>query len=248
MEVLVYDGSFVGYLTLLSFLIEREALLKANILNQRLDKRSQALLFYKRIHSDEERARALLEKVHTFCGFEYRRKLFIYYLCDSARLEKPLARVLKRVFTRKGSVEDLTDEDVILLYRVEREFFRERHRFYGLLRFIQVPEGPLIAVFEPKYNVLPKLYQHFVRRFPNEDFIIIDRKRGLVFSYLRRKGSLFWVDELEIELDPKVDPVIALWQRYFKEIAVEERISHERQRSRLPLRVRKFLPEFWSKE
>lgn len=67
---------------------------------------------------------------------------------------------------------------------------------------------------------------------------------NLVSTNLQGRNQLFWVDGLEIELDFKRDPDISLWRVFFREIAVPERVSYERQRSRVSLRVRKFLPEF----
>ncbi len=246
MESLIYDGTFVGFLNLLHYLETRQDLTRhIPIWNKRLHPEAKGLLFYKEIPSDIEVAYKYLEVLIKLFGSHIKDKLFLYYLCDTAKIEWPLLKVIGKAREKRNIWQDLTDEDIIKLQATEREFYRERHRFYGLLRFFQIPEGPLIAPFEPKFNVLPKLYPHFVRRFPRENFIIVDVRRKLVFTHLQGVNQLFWVDGLEVELDLKGDPFISLWRDFFREIAVPERVSFKRQRSRVPLRVRKFLPEFW---
>lgn len=248
MESLIYDGTFVGFLNLLHYLLHSPNLSpKTPILNRRLHPEAKGLLFYREIPSREELAREFLVTLEESLGSEVKEKIFLYYLCDTAELEWPLTRVILKARQRRDIFQNITDDDVIKLHSSEREFYRERHRFYGLLRFYQIPRGPLIAPFEPKFNVLPKLFPHFVRRFPKEDFIIVDMKRNLVFTYHRGERRLFWVENFELEIDASLDPYIALWRKYFSEIAVPERLSYERQRSKVPLRVRKFLPEFWEK-
>lgn len=246
MEVLLYDGTFPGFLTVLNYLLSSdEPLENFDVRNRRIDKNSEAILFLREIRTSEDLAKSLLDDLIANFGLSFREEIFVYYLCDVARLEIPLARVLKKAKGRRDFFENLLDDDVLALYRAKREFYRERHRFYGLLRFFKAPSGTLFAIFEPKYNLLPKLYPHFVKRFPREDFVILDKVRSLVFFYLNGKKDLFWAEDLKLEFDLTEDPFLELWKSYFREIAVPERISNERQRKRLPLRLRKFLPEFW---
>lgn len=245
MPNLYYDGTFEGFLCLIYKLIfEGLDLNSVKVENLRLSP-WKGDLFSERVKTDPERARTFYRGLKESLPKELFDKIYIYYLCDTAKLELPLAKVLLKVKENPNAWRDITSEEVIRLYRAEREFRRERHRWLGLLRFVELPEGVLFALFEPKFNVLPRICLHFSRRFPNERFIIFDSLRGLLFNHRERRGELLWVESLNIEVPKNVDPYVYLWRSYFKDIAIPERENFKRQLSKLPSRVRRFLPETW---
>lgn len=244
MEVLSYDGTFNGFLSVLLYLLrDPKKLSQAQVVNLKINPNSAHILMHQLNYSREE-----ISKFYNYLKNslepDFFKKLFLYYLCDGAKIEIHVARAIYLSKKNSKIYKDLTQEDIIKLYQAEKAFFRERHRFLGLLRFIELPDKTLVATFKPKYNVLPKLYSHFLRRFINENFIIFDALRNLVFFYRNKKGRLVFVEGLELEINYEVDPLVRLWKKYFDSIAVSERINLERQRQRLPLRFREFLPEF----
>ncbi|NSW75948.1 MAG: TIGR03915 family putative DNA repair protein [Candidatus Atribacteria bacterium] len=246
MSVVVYDGTFEGFLTLLAVLFPEERSLEGlRIENERLAPR-ESDLFAEHIITQPELARAFYGQLRKTIPREVFQKLPLFYLCDQARVEIPLIRVLRASTKRPSIWKDLTNEHNMHLYRAERAFHRERHRWLGLLRFVELENRLLFARFEPSLNVLPQLSQHFTRRFPNENFLIFDSRRKLLFSFQHQRGTLLWVDDLKLSKSPGEDPFARLWQTYFTEIAVPERKNYTRQRGKLPLRVRPFLTEFWS--
>lgn len=244
MEVLSYDGTFHGFLSVLLYLLkDPKRLFQTKVINLRIEPNSGSIFTHSLSYSQEE-VKKFYYHLKKILEPDFFKKLFLYYLCDGAKIEISLARVIYLSAKDPDIYRNITQEDVIKLYQAERAFFRERHRFLGLLRFIEMPDKTLVATFKPKYNVLPKLYFHFVRRFPNENFIILDVLRKLAFFYRNKKGRFLFVDGLEVEINYEVDPFIRLWKGYFDSIAVSERINPERQKQRLPLRFREFLPEF----
>lgn len=245
MPSLYYDGTFEGFLCLIQRLLSEEIDLNSvKVENLRLSP-WKGDLFSESVNTDSERARIFYKSLKERLPRELFDRIYIYYLCDTAKLELPLAKVLLKVRENPNAWRDITSEEVIRLYRAEREFRRERHRWLGLLRFVELPQGILFALFEPKFNVLPKINSHFTRRFPNESFIIFDSLRGLLFEHRGRRGELLWVEGLKIEVPKDVDPYVYLWRNYFRDIAIPERESPSRQLSKLPSRVRRFLPEMW---
>ncbi len=244
-EFLSYDGTFRGFLSLLYYLLNTPNLLlekKIKIFNQRLHK--EFLFSPKEVFLDLKVIKEFYLSLEKTLSQELFKKLFLYYLCDTANLELLVARVIHKTLRFPNYYKNLSKEEVIKLYQTEKAFYRERHRYYGLLRFISLPDKTLVAQFNPKFNILPKMYSFFVKRFPQENFLIFDRTRNLVFIYKNQQKYLFWVEGLEIELKEEIDPLVNLWKTYFKEIAIPERINFNRQRNRLPLRYRNFLPEF----
>ncbi|MCS7279344.1 MAG: TIGR03915 family putative DNA repair protein [Thermodesulfobacteriaceae bacterium] len=246
MKIFYYDGTLEGFLTLLHLLVlKKEFLQEVLIKNLRIFPK-ESNLFAEYIPTNFELAKKFNFYLKNILPEEFYKKIYLYYLCDTSQLEMPLVRVLRKlIYENKNFYKNLLDEDINKLYKAEKSFHREKHRFLGLLRFIELPDKTLWAKFAPKFNLLPKLWNHFVRRFPKENMIIFDTLRKLIFIYREKNKGLFWIDGLEIEILPTIDPFIKLWQTYFREIAVPERKSYKRQRERLPLRFRKFLPEFY---
>lgn len=245
MLTIYYDGSFDGFLTLLSdFILENRPIDNIKIHNLIFVK-SQNELFYEEVVSQPAKAKNFYCYLKRNLPREFFEKIYIYYLCDTASVELSLIKVLRQIEKNPNIWQDFSYDEVIKLHKAERSFYRERHRWLGFMRFIELPNRVLFAKFEPKFNVLPKLWTHFVRRFPNEKIIIFDSLRKLLFLYKERKKALIWVDNFEIEFSAHTDPFINLWKNYFLKIAIPERQSYERQRSKIPLSVRKFLPEFW---
>lgn len=246
MSALVYDGTFEGFLTLLAVLFLQERPPEGlKVVNERLAPEGNEL-FTEYIPTQPQLAQEFYRKLKTMLPQEVFQKLPLFYLCDQAQVEIPLLLLLRESTKQPWIWKDLTNAHVLHLYRAERTLHREHHRWLGLLRFVELQNRLLFARFEPSCNVLPRLCQHFVRRFPNENFLILDSRRKLLFSFQKKRSSLLWVDALQLDLPPREDQFAKLWQTYVAEIAVPERKSYPRQRGRLPLRVRPFLTEFWS--
>lgn len=247
MQIIYYDGTFEGFLTVLQkFAFERYPIEGVNLKNRRIIT-FDGELFYNEIKTDKESAKKFYHSLRKFSSKEFFKKIYLFYLCDFANIEIPLIRILRIIDKENEIWKNLSNSDSVKLYNAERTFNREKHRWLGLLRFIELPERILFAKFEPKFNVLPMISSHFVKRLPNEKFIIFDSLRKLVFTYKNRKKDLFWADGFDLKVSSDVDSFVQLWRCYFVESAIPERFSYERQRNRLPLRFRKFMPEFLDK-
>lgn len=248
MQIIYYDGTFEGFLTVLQkFAFERYPIEGINFKNRRIINFDMEL-FYNEIKTDKELAQKFYKTLRGILPDEFFKKIYLFYLCDFANIEIPLIRILRTIDKENEICENLSNSDSIKLYNALRTFNREKHRWLGLLRFIELPERILFAKFELKFNVLPMIFSHFVKRLPNEKFIIFDSLRKLVFTYRNRKRDLFWADGFDLEVSTDVDNFVKLWRCYFVGCSVPERFSYERQKNKLPLRFRRFMPEFLDKD
>ncbi|MCS7241564.1 MAG: TIGR03915 family putative DNA repair protein [Candidatus Caldatribacterium sp.] len=248
MQILRYDGTFDGFLGVLErlYALNDDVLKKGvDVVNERVFPEKKNLLFGEKIAADPKTAWQFYKYLRSIAPRVIFEKLYLYYLCDTACLEIPLALVLKRSRTYPELWKNITDCDVLRLHKAERGLHREKHRWLGLLRFVDLGQGVLLARFEPTYNVLPLIRTHFVKRFPNETFFIVDTLRNLLFAHQRGREELLWVNNLRITTPVGSDPLVSLWKTYFAEVAIPERCNVVRQRRKLPLRFRQFLPEFW---
>lgn len=246
MSIYLYDGTWEGFLTLiykLTFEVS-ENLSKIKVYNERLLRGRGKLLLGERIEASESLVKRLKENILKIGGRKLLREVYYWYLCDRAGLEGATAKCLRvaegdpEIFQRPHVIEAL------YLQRAKKALFRERHRWLGFLRFFVPEDGVLFASFEPENNLLPLIGRHFTKRFPKEKIFIVDTLRGILFLGKAHTTAFIYLEDWEISLKAIRDPFVELWKSYFNQIAVPERVNLKRQQSRVPLKVRFFLPEF----
>jgi hypothetical protein len=124
-------------------------------------------------------------------------------------------------------------------YKVNREIDRLR----GLLRFSPDSEGVYIARCAPDHFVLPELADHFLRRFGETPWVIIDERRGLALVR-RRDMAPELVDASALPTAPAEGAAWEeLWRTYHRSINNEGRKNPGLQRQFMPVRYWKYLTE-----
>ncbi|MHB1452452.1 MAG: TIGR03915 family putative DNA repair protein [Saccharofermentanales bacterium] len=142
---------------------------------------------------------------------------------------------------------------------------RETHRYMGLLRFrkLHIPstaaasisadidkiqvrdaDGVYYAEFEPGTDCLPLLAEHFSGRFTGRPFIIADRKRSRCLFHLSSSSWTITDADPDFFRALSTDTIYEeLWQKYFKCLAIPERINPGLQSSNMPKKYWKYLVE-----
>ena len=99
----------------------------------------------------------------------------------------------------------------------------ERHLLLGFLRFSEI-DGSLVASIQPKNYILPYLQSHFCSRYMTENFLIFDRTHKAALVYQDRCAKIISLDELVLpEISENEQNFRALWQRFYKTIAITAR-------------------------
>lgn len=141
-------------------------------------------------------------------------------------------------------MEALSNPYVMRVMELARKVDNEAHLFTGVLRFHDVGKF-LYSEIEPKCNVLPKIMEHFEDRYPNEHYVIYDKKKQMALVHPAYQQSFFvYGDEWNINLTQCTDYFEALWKEYFTHIAIKERHNPTCQNHLLPKWYRKHMPEF----
>ncbi|MCL2718690.1 MAG: TIGR03915 family putative DNA repair protein [Lachnospiraceae bacterium] len=146
---------------------------------------------------------------------------------------------------------NLADPYVLKVFELDRFSGRETHLLTGFIRFQELENGILYSRIGPKNNVLTFLMPHFADRFPMENFVIHDEKRGL-YGLHPQKKKWYVVTEAEgFEFNPadhtySEDEAIysELFTMFFHTIAIEDRKNPKLHRNILPLRYREYMVEF----
>lgn len=139
------------------------------------------------------------------------------------------------------------------IFEISRAYGNEAHYYLEFLRFQEISKEPslLLAVIEPRHQIIPMVTDHFADRFPSEWFIIYDKTHREA-SFHNADGN--WevrilskdeADKLE-ELTEEQEEYVDLWKTFFENIAIVERKNKNLQRNMLPLHYRKHMTEFIS--
>ncbi|MBQ8280727.1 MAG: TIGR03915 family putative DNA repair protein [Roseburia sp.] len=141
-------------------------------------------------------------------------------------------------------VEDMADPYVMRVMELSRKVDNESHLFCGFVRFFDLGKF-LYSEIEPKCHVLPQIMEHFADRYPNEHYVIYDKKRHVALIHLAYGDSFFVTgDQWNIDLSQHEDYFERLWSQYFKTIAIEERNNPRCQNNLIPKWYRKNMVEF----
>ena len=141
-------------------------------------------------------------------------------------------------------LEDMADAYVMRVIELSRKVDNESHLFCGFVRFFDLGKF-LYSEIEPKCHVLPQIMEHFADRYPNEHYVIYDKKRQVALIHLAFGDSFFVSgDQWNIDLSQHEDYFERLWSQYFKTIAIEERYNPCCQNNLIPKWYRKNMVEF----
>ncbi|MDF9825629.1 putative DNA metabolism protein [Breznakia sp. PF5-3] len=134
---------------------------------------------------------------------------------------------------------------VIEVQRIAKNVKYEAHRFSGFIRFKELENKFLYAEYESDNDILTFLADHFSDRLQQEIWMIHDKTRFQIALYNRDEYII--VDSKTIDLtiieSDQEDYYLQLWKDYFKNITIKERENRRCQRSFMPKKYWKYLPE-----
>jgi len=153
--------------------------------------------------------------------------------------------------TAQIAATDRGDFDVQTVREAAQKVWHEIHRLMGLLRFCPDEKGVYIAQCEPDYFILPALGPHFMERFGETPWVIIDNKRRLSLGCETGQpgasgGTLVFSSTAENTFSfgkGQTGEWEKLWKHYHKTINNESRNNPDLQKRFMPTRYWKYLSE-----
>lgn len=157
---------------------------------------------------------------------------------------------LKRKVARNHLFDGLAGEYVNRAFVLARGVSNECQHLKGFLRFQELENRILFAPIGPKNNILTFLMPHFADRFPMENFMIYDEKRGILG--LHPAGREWYLmnnaenprDVASFQVSEEEEVYRELFRYFCKKIGIDERRNPKLQRNMLPLRFREYMVEF----
>lgn len=209
---------------------------------------------YVEVHTDGEKALKVMRTLERKFGEkDYLWICFALASEDSRKAQAVYQTVVAGLQAGVGKghlFDNLARDEVNRAFSLAREVNHEYGRWREFVRFQELEGGILYSRIGPKHNILSFLMPHFADRFPMENFMIYDDKRGMIG--LHPAGQPWYL--VTGEEDPAFAEQFAFSEkereyqelfRYFcRKIAIEERKNPNLQRNMLPLRFREYMVEF----
>ena len=197
------------------------------------------------VTTDLNKAQKTLASIQNKISYlAYKRVLSALCHYDMDRANVVLGFLIKGFPMGPKVLEAMADPYVMRVMELSRKVDNESHLFCGFVRFYDLGKF-LYSEIEPKCHVLPQIMDHFADRYPNEHYVIYDKKRRVALIHLAFGDSFFVSgDEWNIDMTQHEDYFERLWSQYFKTIAIEERYNPRCQNNLVPKWYRKHMVEF----
>lgn len=230
----LYDGSLAGfYCCVYESVYAHE--LPCEIL--RYDEAEATMLPEKFIPTDPARSQRVRRSVTAKISPRALSLVETVFLSCLPFKELHILRFLLYGYEEKYDVSQrISDPEVSVLLDAEKHLLGERHLLLGFIRFSDY-DGLLGATITPKNFVLPFLRGHFIGRFPNEDFVIVDKTHQHALIYQDKVCEIIPVDDVAFpEPNEQEMEFRRLWKQFYKTIAIESRRNERCRMTHMPKR------------
>ena len=233
-KILVYDGSFNGFLTTIFTAFEE----KITLADIQRSQRSQNGLFSESqtIITDKVKAKRVWDAIQNK-NYNAMRIIYFAFLSEHKIIEMLLYRYIHSIFGKAGGkTETISDQTLLKINQLAEMVGREKYRLEANLRFEQIEDGAFFATISPDFNVLPLISKHFRSRYIGGQWTIYDLKRayGLHYDGLEVEIIRFDKNQVYSQSTLKGDTFLGkeystkeLWNNYFRNHGVKGQYNKE---------------------
>lgn len=250
--ILLYDGSFEGFLSVVYECYYRK-LMPDDICSE---DQFQELMFSEKevIETIPEHASRVWTAWQKKLSKQLDQLPFTAFISGEKGIEMKLLHFAKVSFSSPMPVEgNYSDVHILDIRKAARRVSQEAMRMLQFVRFQKTKDGIYFSAIQPRYDVLPMTLDHFTDRFADQHWIVYDMKRDYGFYYnLKTTEEITLTDKSFNTQNGKV-PLNLLqedeahyqnvWYNYCQHITIRERLNLKLQKQHMPKRYWKFLPE-----
>lgn len=249
-RILIYDGSFNGFLTAIFVAFEE----KVQVADIQKNSVSQNGLFSETqtIFTQMDKAKRVWNGIQRKSNTAI-KNIYFAYQGESKGIELLLYRYIRKMFAQNGSIHsDYSDGVVLKISQLAKSVGREKHRMEAFVRFQLTKDNIYFANIEPDFDVLPLISKHFRSRYADQQWLIYDAKRSYGIFYDLEKVEIISLDLQEVyansirKSDKFLDDEYSyqeLWNNYFKSTNIKSRINKKLHTQHVPKRYWKYLSE-----
>ncbi|WP_299244193.1 TIGR03915 family putative DNA repair protein [uncultured Aquimarina sp.] len=248
--ILLYDGSFDGFLTCVFTVYEQKII--SPIIRKESESNNQLFTISEQIITDETKSSRVWKGIKTKIPSSQQKVLFKAFLSEIKGVENTLLCYIKNIFnTANSTLIDYSNKDILKISQVAKMVGREKHRMEAFVRFQRTKDDIFISTVEPDFNVLPLLIYHFKDRYADQKWLIYDIKRSYGIYYDLDKVDMITLDffsklKTNIQKENYADNELdfqKLWQTYFNSVNIRSRKNSKLHIQHLPKRYWKYLIE-----
>lgn len=179
------------------------------------------------------------------CTYECFDALYKAYLCKTTIMYSHLFYFVKKAIKYKEQTLFLRTDDIInKILKAQLNVERETHKMLGFLRFKKINNNILFAKYSPTNNVTTLLTNHFISRFNQYHFIILDENRR-IYAYYNKKKCIIGKFDNNANINSK--DIEANYEEFFKtyctHISIKERKNPRLQSNFIPKKYWNFMIE-----
>lgn len=251
MQLLVYDGSFEGFLTAVFEVYEY----KFADVQFSPQQNYQETIFgaTHEVHTSEAKALRVWNGLEQRLSRNALNQLYKTFLSEKAAIENVLLAYIQYAFNNISTIEyNYSNDAVLTVTQTAKIVHREKHRMEAFIRFQLTKDELYYAVIEPDFNVLPLVKKHFYDRYADQQWLIYDSKRKYGLYYDKQKVitvSMSFDEEVGAGknirhiYDEKEELYQKLWQQYFSSVNIVAGKNMKLHIRHMPKRYWRFLTE-----
>jgi len=205
---------------------------------------------YINVETDIEKAEKVINSIPKKISHEVRDMVMKATMTDCEDKADVIYHFLVRGYAvGKKVVDYLSDRYVMRVFEMNRSVGNEAHHYKGFLRFEELVGDTMVARFEPKNDIAIMLAPHYLDRFPDSNYMILDVKRRHA-AVSEAHGGFYMVsftsEQIEglLHMTDKEDEIKQCFRTFFKSIGIKERENYRYQRNNVPIHFRKYMIEF----
>lgn len=250
-ELLLYDGSFDGFLTCV---FESFDLKLKQVIIQK-SSRPQTNLFATSVNviTDETKSNRVWAGLKKKLSSSACNQMYYTFLSEQPEVEMLLYDYIKKAFDNEHSIAtDFSDPSVLKVAQIAKMVGREKHRMEAFIRFKLTKDDIYFANIDPDFDVLPIILKHFKSRYADQKWLIYDLKRSYGIFY-----DLKTVETIHLEMADDFDATKTdslyfsedemdfqtLWKNYFDSTNIASRKNMKLHIRHVPKRYWKYLSE-----
>lgn len=251
MKLIVYDGSFEGFLTAVFDIYEY----KFKEVEFASEQNYQKNIFgnVHEVNTDETKTKRVWKGLEERLSRNALGQVYRTFLSEKANTESILLTYIRYAFSNKTSIEcDYGHNAVLFVSQTAKIVYREKHRMEAFIRFQLTRDDLYYAVIEPDFNVLPLIKKHFHDRYADQQWMIYDtrRKYGLYYDKEKVVSVSMNFEEgtgggksIRSIYDEKEELYQKLWQQYFSSVNIAARKNMKLHIQHMPKRYWRYLTE-----
>ncbi|WFA08196.1 TIGR03915 family putative DNA repair protein [Tissierella sp. Yu-01] len=239
----VYDGTFDGLLTCIYEAFYRRENPDDIVPIDKLEENFLIQRYF--ITTDIEKSSKVYKSIEEKISLESLRRVFNAYLSELPKSGINILDYLRLGYKIGKDIDNNLANDVVrVIDKINFKVSREKHLFLGILRFKMLENDILYATLEPEFNIVGLVAPHFANRMSNENWVIHDVKRNVAAFYNKKEWIIRdFVVEDNLLIHEDEEEYEEMWKAYYKHMAIESRKNLRLKKNYMPMRYWKHLVE-----